>query len=100
MTRAGEVLAAERRRDPDRRPLLIVVTDGRATAGPDPLTPARALARSGLASIVVDCESGHVRLGLAGRLATALGGTTIPIDALAAATNRASGHATSRRRAA
>ncbi|WP_322747765.1 MULTISPECIES: VWA domain-containing protein [unclassified Frankia] len=96
LTRAGEVLAAERRRDPDRRPLLIVVTDGRATAGPDPLTPARALARRGLASIVVDCESGYVRLGLADRLATALGGTTIPIDALAAATSRA----TSRRRAA
>ncbi|WP_250291287.1 VWA domain-containing protein, partial [Frankia sp. CiP1_Cm_nod1] len=31
LTRAGQVLAAERRRDPDRRALLVVVTDGRCT---------------------------------------------------------------------
>ena len=30
---AARVLAAERLRDPDRRPLLVVVTDGRATSG-------------------------------------------------------------------
>jgi ATP:corrinoid adenosyltransferase len=33
---AVTTIATERRRDPRRRPLLIVVTDGRATGGPDP----------------------------------------------------------------
>ncbi|WP_239334662.1 VWA domain-containing protein [Frankia sp. CiP3] len=103
LTRAGDLLATERRRDPHRRPLLIVVTDGRATAGPDPIAAARTLARTGVASVVVDCESGHVRLGLAGRLATALGGTAIPIDALSATAyqraNRAARGAAGPRRA-
>jgi magnesium chelatase subunit D len=105
LARAGEVLRAERRRDPVRRPLLVLVTDGRATSGPDPLTAARVLAagtgpaggaardaatagaparRAGLTSVVVDCESGFVRLGLAERLAAALGGITVPLAALPA----------------
>ena len=44
LLRAHEVLRTERLRDPDRRPLLVVVTDGRATArsgDPDPVTRAR-----------------------------------------------------------
>ncbi|NJC73276.1 VWA domain-containing protein [Planosporangium thailandense] len=81
---AVRTLAAERRRDPHRRPLLVVVTDGRATAGPDPLTVAPALA--GTAAVVVDCESGPVRLGLARRLAAALDADHIPLDALDATT--------------
>jgi magnesium chelatase subunit D len=77
---AARTLAAERRRDPQRRPLLVLVTDGRATAGGDPLPLARALA--GTAAVVVDCESGPVRLGLARRLAAALDADHIPLDAL------------------
>ncbi|MCN0181367.1 VWA domain-containing protein, partial [Salinispora arenicola] len=34
---AAELLRVERLRDPRRRPLTLVVTDGRATAGADPL---------------------------------------------------------------
>jgi magnesium chelatase subunit D len=64
--------------------LLVVVTDGRATAGADPLTVAPALA--GTAAVVVDCESGPVRLGLAGRLARALNADHIPLDTLDAGT--------------
>ena len=59
-------------RDPARRPLLVVVTDGRATGDEDALAQARraaALARAGTSSIVVDAEDGQVRLGLAGDLA-------------------------------
>ncbi len=89
LTRAGQVLATEHRRDPDRRALLVVVTDGRSTTGPDPAAAAHALARAGVASVVVDCESGHVRLGLAGRLATVLGGTIVPLAALSAAADPA-----------
>jgi magnesium chelatase subunit D len=57
-----------------------VVTDGRATNGPDPASMAPLL--SGVATVVVDCESGPVRLGLARRLAAALDGDCVPLDAL------------------
>ncbi|WP_030442983.1 VWA domain-containing protein [Actinoplanes subtropicus] len=80
---AAATIATERRRDPRRRPLVVVVTDGRATSGPDPVTVAPAL--SGVAAVVVDCESGPIRLGLARRLATALGADLMPLDRLEAA---------------
>ncbi|MYW30821.1 magnesium-chelatase subunit D, partial [Streptomyces sp. SID2119] len=35
-------------------------------------------------SVVVDCESGYVRLGLAGELARELGGTAVTLDELRA----------------
>ncbi|GLW28125.1 VWA domain-containing protein [Actinoplanes regularis] len=84
---AARTIATERRRDPRRRPLLVLVTDGRATSGPDPLPLATALA--GVTTVVVDCESGPIRLGLARRLATALRADVMPLDRLEAAT---SGH--------
>jgi magnesium chelatase subunit D len=77
---AAATIATERRRDPRRRPLLVVVTDGRATSGPDPVVVASALA--GVSAVVVDCESGPIRLGLAGRLATALNADLMPLDQL------------------
>nr|WP_229830134.1 VWA domain-containing protein [Actinoplanes ianthinogenes] len=83
---AARTIATERRRDPRRRPLLIVVTDGRATSGPDPLLLAPAL--SGVATVVVDCESGPIRLGLARKLAAALRADVMPLEQLEAATGR------------
>jgi magnesium chelatase subunit D len=80
LKRAAATIATERRRDPRRRPLLVVVTDGRATSGPDPVTLAPLL--TGVATVVVDCESGPVRLGLAGRLAAALDADLMPLDTL------------------
>ncbi|MFI0374055.1 magnesium chelatase subunit D family protein [Actinomadura sp. 1N219] len=77
LVRAAEVLRAERLRDPARRPLLVVVTDGRATAEGDVARAAGLLA--GTAGIVVDCEDGPVRLGLAGRLAVRLGARLVPL---------------------
>ena len=69
----GSCCARERLRDPRRRPLLVLVTDGRATGGPDPVAGAQRaaglLAAAGVHSVVVDCESGPVRLGLAAALA-------------------------------
>jgi magnesium chelatase subunit D len=85
---AATTIATERRRDPRRRPLLIIVTDGRATSGPDPLRVAPLL--SGVATVVVDCESGPIRLGLARRLAAALDADVMPLDHLEAATTRRS----------
>jgi len=90
LLRAREALRVERLRDPRRRPLLVVVTDGRATGprGVDHVlrahSAAASLAAAGVASVVVDCESGPVRLGLASSLATALGGELLRLDQLAA----------------
>jgi magnesium chelatase subunit D len=92
LLKAREVLRVERLRDPSRRPLLVVVTDGRATSagalGGDArevaARSARLLAADGVASIVVDCESGPVRLGLAGVLAADLGGPAVTLDGLRA----------------
>ncbi|AXG77190.1 putative cobaltochelatase [Streptomyces paludis] len=97
LLKAHDVLRVERLRDPARRALLVVVTDGRATGGRgaggaagglDPVALAARAARlhaaEGTASVVVDCESGPVRLGLAGALATSLAGTAITLDELRA----------------
>ncbi|KPI21583.1 cobaltochelatase subunit [Actinobacteria bacterium OV450] len=105
LLKAHEVLRIERLRDPSRRPLLVVVTDGRATSAgsagsasaagsaggraagsPRELAgrSARLLQAQGVASVVVDCESGPVRLGLAGVLAADLGGPAVTLDGLRA----------------
>ena len=58
---AAEVVRRERVRDPRRRALVVVVTDGRATHGRDALARSRAaaagLASLGATSVVVDCGS-------------------------------------------
>ncbi|MFJ6565004.1 putative cobaltochelatase [Streptomyces sp. NPDC091412] len=105
LLKAHEVLRVERLRDPARRALVVVVTDGRATGkgaarnasgpgggratgGTEPVAlagrAARLFAAEGVASVVVDCESGPVRLGLAGQLASELGGTAVTLDELRA----------------
>ncbi|WP_309093579.1 putative cobaltochelatase [Streptomyces sp.] len=88
LLRAHDVLRVERLRDPARRPLVVVVTDGRATGGPEPVAlasrAARLFAAEGVACVVVDCESGPVRLGLAGQLAGELGGTAVTLEELRA----------------
>ena len=74
---AAEILRQERLRDPRRRPLLVLVTDGRATSGTDAVTKSRLAAeqlrRTGVSSVVVDCETGRLSLGLALRLSDHLG---------------------------
>ncbi|MGD1218250.1 putative cobaltochelatase [Streptomyces krungchingensis] len=105
LLRAHEVLRVERLRDAARRPLVVLVTDGRATdagaargasgrgggratGGTEPVAlagrAARLFAADGIASVVVDCETGPVRLGLAGRLAGELAGTAVTLDELRA----------------
>jgi magnesium chelatase subunit D len=84
---ARELIRREHWRDPARRPLLVVITDGRATGSPDALARARHAARrlAGVASVVIDAEDGPVRLGLPGRLAADLGGELLSVAGLAAA---------------
>lgn len=90
LLQAREVLRIERLRDPARRPLLVTVTDGRATSGVEPVArahrAARLLAADGTASVVVDCEAGPVRLGLAHSLARELRSTAVTLDELRADT--------------
>ena len=69
-----------------RVPLLVVVSDGRATAGPpgtDPvvaaLEAAAAVRAAGVAGVVVDVEDGATRLGLGRDLAEALRGRHLPV---------------------
>ncbi|RGC67626.1 Magnesium-chelatase 38 kDa subunit [Micromonospora sp. MW-13] len=80
---AADLLRVERLRDPRRRPLVLVLTDGRATAGHRPLDraarAAAVLAATGAPCVVVDCESGPVRLHLARRLATHLAADHHPL---------------------
>ncbi|WP_405491821.1 magnesium chelatase subunit D family protein [Nocardia sp. NBC_00511] len=78
LLKAREVIRRERTRDPHRRPLLVLLTDGRATGGTDPIPRARAAARQlthdAVTAMVVDCERGMIRLGLAREFATELRG--------------------------
>jgi magnesium chelatase subunit D len=82
LAKAARVLAAERLRDPRRRPLLVVVTDGRATSGSDADLLRAAAMLAGVASVVVDCEASVLRLALAERLAVLLGGSLFRLDEL------------------
>jgi magnesium chelatase subunit D len=95
---ALDVARSARHRDPDRRPVIVVVTDGRATsagalagrpsgagcsgaapsgAGTDPVAAALAaaaeIAAAGIEALVVDAEDGDLRLGLARQLADTMG---------------------------
>jgi magnesium chelatase subunit D len=83
---AERVLRVEAIRDPRRRPLLVVVTDGRATSGADAVARSQAAAGllAGVTAIVMDCESGRMRLGLAGELAGHLGAEHVPLTDVAA----------------
>ena len=85
---AARVLELERVRDPRRRPLLVIVTDGRATSGADPVARAHqaasVLTASGVACLVIDCEAGPMRLGLARALADHLGAEHVPVSEVSA----------------
>jgi len=82
--KAADVLKREELRDRERRPLLVLLTDGRATAGPDPRVAAARLHSLGATSFVVDTEEGYVRLGMAGELAGAMGARCLRLEELRA----------------
>jgi len=85
---ARDVVLREKTRDRARRPLVVVLTDGRATGGPDPLgrtrTAAGLLVAEGAAAVVVDCETSYIRLGLAQQLAGQLGAAAVQLAQLRA----------------
>jgi len=82
--KAAEVLMREGLRDRERRPLLVLLTDGRTTAGPDPQVAAARLRSLGTTSFVVDTEEGYVRLGTAGVLAESMGARCLRLEELRA----------------
>jgi magnesium chelatase subunit D len=80
---------------PADRPLLVLISDGRATAGPDgvdPLVAAKEAAaevrRRSVPAVVVDAEDGPARLGLAAELAEAMGARYLTLSQLSAASVR------------
>ena len=84
-----QLVRRERWRDSARRPIVVVITDARATGGRAAVAEANrsaaALARTGATSIVVDAEEGPVRLGLAAEIAGHLNAELVTIPGLAAA---------------
>ena len=85
---ARELVVREKVRDRARRPLVVVLTDGRANVGRDPLGRSRSaaalLVAEGAAAVVVDCETSYVRLGLAQQLAAQLGAPSVRLEQLRA----------------
>ncbi|MEM1333488.1 MAG: AAA family ATPase [Actinomycetota bacterium] len=82
---ASSFEVAERSLSDDTDAVLVVLTDGRATGadGVDmALEVAASIARSRVQSLVIDCETGNPRLGLATRLADALGARCVEAASL------------------
>ena len=90
LEKAGDVLDMIYRQDPAQDPVLIVITDGRATA---PLVPggdaaaeamkeAERIARRKLPAAVIDTETGFVKLGLAKKLAQKMNASYFRVDKL------------------
>jgi magnesium chelatase subunit D len=90
LTLASQVVKRSTRREPGLIPLVVLVTDGRgnvpleAKSDPtaDSLELTDRLARSGVMGLVIDTESGPVRLGLAARLAQAWDADYLRLDEL------------------
>jgi len=76
----------------DAPPLLVLLSDGKANvplstggdAWQETLALAAEIAAAGIAALVLDTETGYVRLGRAARLAQALGAECLPLEALSA----------------
>lgn len=92
LAEAESVLDMLQRQDAAQEPVLVLITDGRATSaaekGGDPVAEAVAVAkRLGKRKIpiaVIDTEQGFVRMGIAGRLAAAMGAAYYPMAKLSA----------------
>ncbi len=76
-------------KDPDARPLLVLVSDGRANqpfitenAMNDAMKMAEEIGKQKIRVLVMDCESGYVRLGLAQQLAQLMGGECVSPEEL------------------
>ncbi len=73
------------------KPLIVLVSDGRATYGPEGVDPFRAaldaagkVRRMRVPAVVIDAEDGTLRLGLAGAVAREMGARLVTAGALTA----------------
>jgi magnesium chelatase subunit D len=77
---------ATTRRSSSLVPLVVVLTDGRATGTPNALERALTVAatarRDGVDGLVLDCENGPARLGLAAQLAAAMNAPCLAVEQL------------------
>ncbi len=78
-------------RDDEMQPIMILITDGRANAtdkdhGNDPVEAAMKIAekfrKAKITSVVIDTESGFIKLGLAKKIAAAMGASYFPLKKL------------------
>lgn len=77
----------------DHKPLLVLISDGRATSGPSGLDPvdaalaaATAVRHRRIEAVVVDAEDGPTRLGLASSIANVMGARCLTLDELSPTT--------------
>src|SRR3954452_10732045 len=75
------VIRTEQRRDPSRRALAVIVTDGRTKDREASLHAVAGLAQAAAAVVVLDGEQGPVRLGFARDLARAANAPLLPLPA-------------------
>lgn len=88
LLKAEDVLDMLYRQDPAQDPVVILITDGRATSplneGTDPVTDAmdeaKRIGRRHLPVAVIDTEAGFIRLGLAKKIAKAMGASYFQVD--------------------
>lgn len=88
LLKAEDVLDMLYRQDANQDPVVILITDGRATSplnkGTNPVTDAmeeaKRIGRRHLPVAVIDTESGFIKLGLAKKLAKAMGASYFQVD--------------------
>ena len=88
LLKAEDVLDMLYRQDVNQDPVMILITDGRATSslnkGTNPVTDAleeaKRIGRRNIPVAVIDTESGFIKLGLAKKLAKAMGASYFQVD--------------------
>lgn len=88
LLKAEDVLDMLYRQDANQDPIMILITDGRATSplnkGTNPVTDAleeaKRIGRRNIPVAVIDTESGFIKLGLAKKLAKAMGASYFQVD--------------------
>ena len=88
LLKAEDVLDMLYRQDANQDPVMILITDGRATSplnkGTNPVTDAleeaKRIGRRNVPVAVIDTESGFIKLGLAKKLAKAMGASYFQVD--------------------
>ena len=88
LLKAEDVLDMLYRQDDNQDPVMILITDGRATSslnkGTNPVTDAleeaKRIGRRNIPVAVIDTESGFIKLGLAKKLAKAMGASYFQVD--------------------